>query len=737
MKLLTLEKTAGLLGLTSGQTIDLAVRGVLKECQIIDGELYIPSLSAEKISANPNLAFDARELRTLSAFAAALGISCDTARLWVKLKKIFPDQEFRGHYFFYQTTINQIRHSIESRDGKTLKSRRNKTYLQGHSLYNSYLSADSPNADSIKKTVQLVQDFGASTNPAVSSLILAECALQLLNQRTGSWIGTPFPLVRAAAAGNLRLREFSSTVKSLIGSPELAAEIIGSYPKIFAVKWIFQEGEDLLGVLHVSLSAASERKKHGIYYTPISVADALIGQLAAAGYMDTDTDFVDPCCGSGNFLLRLPPSVSWKQIKATDIDRRAVDICRINMKLRNPDAPAEEIEKRIVCADYLSDETDFLFDRKPQRKLAIFGNPPWGVSYSKQERAELARKFKCATRSKCESFAAFEERSILAAGKGDAVAFVLPQSILSTAAHKTIRTIVSDEAQVLACGYEGEAFDGVACPCITLTLQKNKRADKINDVLRCKNATVSRKKRGFREQFVIGSDRICASTMLLGMNDFEYALLEKIGKADSCTTLHGCADWCLGLVTGRNDEFLSESPAHGKEPVILGSNVEKFRISRKRMRYIKYAPDEMQQTGPEWMYRAEEKIVYKFISRKTAFAYDDRQRLTLNSANIVIPRMKGLSVKYVLCALNSCIASFYMKRMFDSVKTLRSSIEAVPIKLADANEQAWFEERANLLIEGKLSSERASSIQREIDEKFCGMFGLEEQEALHLMNNYS
>ncbi len=155
------------------------------------------------------------------------------------------------------------------------------------------------------------------------------------------------------------------------------------------------------------------------------------------------------------------------------------------------------------------------------------------------------------------------------------------------------------------------------------------------------------------------------------------------------------------------------------------------------MRYIKYAPEEMQQTGPEWMYRAKEKIVYKFISRKTAFAYDDRQRLTLNSANIVIPRVEGLSVKYVLCALNSCIASFFMKRMFDSVKTLRSSIEAVPIKLVDLKDQSWFEERANLLIDGKIPLERASSIKSEIDEKFCQMFDLDKSEALHLINNYS
>ena len=58
--------------------------------------------------------------------------------------------------------------------------------------------------------------------------------------------------------------------------------------------------------------------------------------------------------------------------------------------------------------------------------------------------------------------------------------------------------------------------------------------------------------------------------------------------------------------------------------------------------FIRFDPDRFQQAAPERKYRAPEKLVYRFISKKLIVAYDDRGRLTLNSANILIPRVDAV-----------------------------------------------------------------------------------------------
>ena len=55
----------------------------------------------------------------------------------------------------------------------------------------------------------------------------------------------------------------------------------------------------------------------------------------------------------------------------------------------------------------------------------------------------------------------------------------------------------------------------------------------------------------------------------------------------------------------------------------------------------------------------------------------------MNSCNILIPEIPGLEIKYVLAVLNSRCAQFYYKKVFNSVKVLRSHLERIPIPTAE------------------------------------------------------
>jgi hypothetical protein len=99
--------------------------------------------------------------------------------------------------------------------------------------------------------------------------------------------------------------------------------------------------------------------------------------------------------------------------------------------------------------------------------------------------------------------------------------------------------------------------------------------------------------------------------------------------------------------------------------------------------YIIYDREHFQQVAKEEYYRAEEKLIYKFISNYPVVAYDDKGRLTLNSANIVIPKLKGLNMKMIAAILNSDVVRYYYSKKFNTCKIIRKDMEDIPIITPD------------------------------------------------------
>ncbi len=45
-------------------------------------------------------------------------------------------------------------------------------------------------------------------------------------------------------------------------------------------------------------------------------------------------DIFDPCCGTGNFILQLPPEIAFDNVYGNDIDAMSVYIARLNYALK-------------------------------------------------------------------------------------------------------------------------------------------------------------------------------------------------------------------------------------------------------------------------------------------------------------------------------------------------------------------------------------------------------------------
>lgn len=732
MKLVKIEKAASRLGLSCGQVIELLTKNIITDGEIIDQEIYIPNSSIEYLSHHRDLLFNLRELFGTEAASIALNMSLCSVFNWIRLKKLVPDRIYQGKPFFYRDTLLNLRKSMQDEPGGRLRSRRNKSCVEGNEYYASYLHPGSPNRDSVDAQLRLFGETGdRREDPALISLILAECALQLLNQRLGIWMCSGTEILRSCLLNRIDLLTLAPLVEPLIMNRQAALETVNSLPRLFSVGYYYEKNEDLLGCLYLSLSSMSARRAGGVYYTPRRVVSRLTETLGDGDMLGDGISYYDPCCGTGNFLISLPGIVSWDHLSGSDIDRLAVILCRINLFLRDPETPPRELQRRFTVADYLADARSGIgFSLiHPGEPLCVIGNPPWGIRMTPAEKLALNRIFHCAIQNNCESFALFLEKSIRNARTGDFISFVLPESLLNVAAHLEIRKIIAACCSVRSCVRLGNQFDGVSCPSIILTLRREEDAgNRDPKILRCRGALIHIPGVPPRE-FVIDSDRIFQGELDLLLDNQEYALLRRIMSCPDTVSLKDGADWALGIVTGDNKGKLKpERTRKTEEPVLRGLNIDRYRINMKNVSYIEFRREELQQAAKEEYYRADEKLLYRFINRDLIFAWDSRRMLPLNSANVVIPRIPGMSVRYVLMLLNSRVARFVFQKKFASAKVLRSHLEAIPLIKAPPELMGEIEDMASQLLDRKISSREEDEIRNSADRKLAALYGLSEDE---------
>ena len=494
-------------------------------------------------------------------------------------------------------------------------------------------------------------------------------------------------------------------ISDLIEDTDAAIFFCKNHSLLFNMKYIYEANEDVLGLIYISCKNIGNRKATGSYYTSTSVVKNLINKLD----IQESQKILDPCCGTGNFLLQLPEHVTFDSVFGNDIDSTSVKIARLNMALKYS-VPITIIYEHITELNYLTSYATHIFQY-------IIGNPPWGYEFSEDEKAELRTTFKATSRKNIESYDVFIEQALNHLADDGHLAYVLPEAILNVKAHTDIRQIILKNCSIKNLVFLGNAFDGVQCPCIILDLQYTHSA----------LSTLGMNVNTGTESFTINTERVVSSEYFsFTMADAEYNVMNKIRNISNADYLQGNADFALGIATGNNKEYISDIKTEANEIVLKGADISKYHIN-PTTNYIVFKPESFQQIAPIDMYRAKEKLLYRFISSQLVFAYDDKQTLSLNSCNIVIPKIPGIKMKYVLAILNSRIAQFIYKREFNSVKVLRSHIENIPIPAVDEIIQDEIIALTEKLISGLEISE-AEKVYEELDILISKVFNLSSDE---------
>ena len=622
-----------------------------------------------------------KDYMTIKEVSEYFNISEATVRNWIKLGKLHLKEESVKKVISF-SEIEKVSGDIES--SKKLTSRRNKTRQGSNYIPRKYIPHESPNFRTIVKIISFLE-----INPLPIEDVIAHYAEKLMLQNNLSDIV-------------LNTLIFDGQNRK-INSADLSDYSLSYIPC-----------EDTLGLLYISLRRLQDKKATGSYYTPFFAVDLLLENLP-----DEPQSICDPSCGTGNFLLRLPNDYPLDLIYGYDIDPMAIKIARINLALKYKIKTKEQLDtitRNIISLDYLAP------DKRPKKYNYIIGNPPWGSSFSKSQLCILKENFECADiKGKPESFNLFVEKAIKSLSLDGTMIFLLPEAILGAGYHEIIRNIIKKYANVAAISYLGDIFYKVQCPCIILKLTKEK-----TDTIKISHYNkLSKDKLVCNKTYLATKDRISDKSFHILSGDVERSITDKILSTPHFT-LNGNADFALGIVTGSNKSFLSSSPLEGFEGILKGSDIHKYYYDEPS-NFIKFEPERFQQVAPNSFYRAKEKLFYKFIANEPVFAYDNKGTLSLNSANILIPKIQDYSALYIMAILNSDVMSFYYKNTFRNLKVLKSAIEALPIAYCDKDTMKYIEALA-----GNISAnpKDRAGIVSEINDKIRMLYRLSKNDIL-------
>ncbi len=501
------------------------------------------------------------------------------------------------------------------------------------------------------------------------SMTIAQVAMQLNVSEASvrNWIKTSY--LTSVYSGQVTRESFNQFKESIAGTEKLTrranklhrnshdhVELCDRITATIKTRCSELDGESLAAEYENSLST-SYKNKEGVYYTPAHIAQSFFKQIS----VDFDTaTFCDPCCGTGNFLVAaLKAGFRPSNIYGFDIDETAVEIARLRLReLAGQDVA--HIEHRDFLADVPMVGDHQLFD-------VIVTNPPWGKKLTKDAKETLAKRFH--TKMSADSSSIFYFACHRATKPLGFIGLLLPESFFNigtfqdTREHLLLNTIVSLHDF-------GKPFKGLVTKAQGFISQK--LSPKSGSTVKCvvEGNTYERPQQAFSSN--------PGKIINLNCTEEENAVIAQIYSFPHITLRHQ-AKWGLGIVTGNNSKFCQTQPKDGYMPVFRGEDITVDGLEPPSC-FIPADLSLYQQVAPVGLYRAQEKLLYRFIANSLVFHCDREQSFCLNSANIVVLNDSfPVSHSAVARLLNSETVNWLYRKLFNTHKVLRSNLEVLPI----------------------------------------------------------
>ena len=420
-------------------------------------------------------------------------------------------------------------------------------------------------------------------------------------------------------------------------------------------------GEDISDEYESSLSD-SHRNKEGIYYTPQYIVCDMMKDVVNV----EDKTFLDPCCGSGNFIIEaIRKGFSPENVYGFDVDENAVLITKKRIK----ELCGYESDN-IFCTDFLAQQSSV----NNQRFDYIFTNPPWGKKINRVDKVRYSALYNSGSSSDTSSLFYFASMKMLK--ENGMMGFLLPDSFFNITSFEDARKSLLTLHISRLVDY-GKPFKGLLTKAMAFVAVKDEREEtqdgSLNNKISCELYDV---KRHYRTQNSFSD--IPKHILNFHVEEKDSDIIRRVFSMPH-VTLKDNADWALGIITGNNAKICSRRRGVGMIPVFRGKDIFKDKMADPSL-FINENLEGCRQVPDLRYYNASEKIIYRFISNRIICHHDTQQRYVLNSANLFILKDDFPITHRQLCELlNSDFMNWLFQSIFNTHKVLRSDLEMLPL----------------------------------------------------------
>ena len=409
-----------------------------------------------------------------------------------------------------------------------------------------------------------------------------------------------------------------------------------------------------IGDQYEQMLSESYKNKEGICYTPLWIVEDML--------MDAEFDntklFLDPCCGTGNFLVKaLENGIAPENLYGFDTDPNAILIAQRRIKELTGREAAH-----VVCADFFQASTklDVRFD-------LVYTNPPWGKKLPKDERTKLSKQYHSGNSSDTSSLFLFSILSVLK--EGGTAGVLMPESFFNIAVYENARKAVLEKTLLGIADY-GKPFGNMYSAC---AIWFRNRPSKGNNKVSCNDGrrVYNRTQKSF--------SKMPKYILNYWTTDKEMAYIDQLLQ-QPYLTLKGHASWGLGIVTGNNAELCKTTKRRRYEPVFRGSDILPDGMKEASLFLNPKEFPRYQQMASLRMLNAPVKLIYRFISSRLVFFCDTQQRYILNSANmLVLDEDFPVSSEQLAELMNSPLTNWLFQQLFHTHKVLKGDLEMLPV----------------------------------------------------------
>ena len=198
-------------------------------CKMVSGVWLIPSDSTKPVDERLSDIPDSDEYLTLKELCDELSISTATGRNWIKLGKITPEYTEKKTPYFSKKYMKSLHAELQSGKNKALKSRRNKKFVSGNSLYNSYVSEQCKNIPALQKLLASASGNNIVLDISTIQLLVADCALHLFLSKNNTHINANTNLLLGFLENELSIGEYDCLISDLIDDTDSAISFCKSF----------------------------------------------------------------------------------------------------------------------------------------------------------------------------------------------------------------------------------------------------------------------------------------------------------------------------------------------------------------------------------------------------------------------------------------------------------------------------------------------------------------------------